>query len=408
MARAVRAALEEAEPGTIVGSGGGSTGHVPAAGKRASAATGMPTKSSPRSRSRSAGKSGAAPTAGGGRSRAKAASGSPATAAPPEASPGRAGTAETIPRGIEDGYIRVDQITPSPVNPRRDFDPRALADLAESMQQHQLLQPIVVRPTESGYSLLAGERRWRAAQLLGWEEIPARVRLADSDAEAIALMLTENLQRENLNPMEEAEAFQRLRDLGLTQAQIARQVGRSQPRIAHSLKLRLLPEAVRDRIASGQLSFAHGRALCRFADRPELAVRIAALAAERGVSAKEIDVALPFEEQLAAEGLVDAPQKEDGWGIDECRAALARMPHRRMPPAHLAAWIAAAGLSLAVPPAADAPRSVWDAPGQESMAEIDLSGLEETDSLGSLPSPLSLSLLALVVIAAFTALLWWH
>ena len=146
--------------------------------------------------------------------------------------------------------------------PRRDIDPQALEDLAQSIRSQGLMQPIVVRAIGEGrYEIIAGERRWRASQLAGMEQIPALVRDV-SDEAAIAMALIENIQRESLNPMEEAMALQRLQqEFQLTQQQIAEAVGKSRATIANLLRLTGLPEEVKTMLAHGDLEMGHARAL---------------------------------------------------------------------------------------------------------------------------------------------------
>lgn len=156
--------------------------------------------------------------------------------------------------------VPVDQIDPNPYQPRREMDPKALAELAESIRTHGVLEPIIVRPVDSRYELVVGERRWRAAQQAGLTEIPSVVRTM-TDQEAAVVALVENLQREDLNPIEEAKAFKRLLELNMTQEEVAAQVGRSRSAVANSLRLLTLPESVQALISSGELSVGHAKVL---------------------------------------------------------------------------------------------------------------------------------------------------
>lgn len=158
--------------------------------------------------------------------------------------------------------VPISAIQPSPYQPRRNFDPEALQELADSIQQQGLLQPVVVRArAQGGYELIAGERRWRAAQLAGIETIPAVVRTV-SDEQAAALALIENMQREDLNAMEEAMGLARLRDeFELTQQQIADAVGKSRVAIANLLRLMNLGSVTRGMLERGALEMGHARAL---------------------------------------------------------------------------------------------------------------------------------------------------
>jgi ParB family chromosome partitioning protein len=158
--------------------------------------------------------------------------------------------------------LPVDLIAPNPQQPRRNFDEEPLVALAESLKQRGVLQPVLVRPVPGGtYELIAGERRWRAAQLAGLESIPAMVRPHD-DAESLELALIENMAREDLNPLEEARAVAALvEDLGLTREDVGRRVGRSRVAISNLLRLLELPDEALALIEDGTLSQGHGRAL---------------------------------------------------------------------------------------------------------------------------------------------------
>jgi len=157
--------------------------------------------------------------------------------------------------------VRTAEITANPEQPRRRFDPDALDALAESIRRHGLLQPLVVRHEAHGYQLIAGERRLRAAQRAGLEEVPVVVREA-TPPERLELALIENLQREDLTALEEAEAYHQLIEVyGLTQEEIAQRVGKSRPAIANALRLLSLPESVKAQLESGELTPGHARAV---------------------------------------------------------------------------------------------------------------------------------------------------
>lgn len=164
--------------------------------------------------------------------------------------------------------LPVREISPNPQQPRRRFDEERLRELAESIKQHGLLQPVVVtRAPGGGYHLLAGERRWRAARNAGLEAIPAVIREAGADGEQLALALIENLQREDLTPIEEARAYHQLRvDMGLSQEDIANRVGKERSTVANALRLLQLPLAIQEWVDDGSLSAGHARAL---AGQPE-------------------------------------------------------------------------------------------------------------------------------------------
>ena len=163
--------------------------------------------------------------------------------------------------------LRISDIEPNPEQPRRSFDPEALQALADSIRENGLLQPVVVRRGEEGiYRIIAGERRWRACRLAGLREIPAVILEAD-DLQAAQLALIENLQREDLNPIEEAGGYQTLIDaFGLTQEETARRVGRSRPAVANALRLLTLSPELRRLVEEGKLSAGHARALLAIPD----------------------------------------------------------------------------------------------------------------------------------------------
>jgi ParB family transcriptional regulator, chromosome partitioning protein len=157
--------------------------------------------------------------------------------------------------------VPVDQIRPNPYQPRKEFRPEDLAELESSLRANGLLQPISLRKASSGYELIAGERRLRAATRLGWREIPAIVKDVD-DRTLLTLALVENLQRADLNPVEEAEGYQRLiKDFEFTQQQVADAVGKDRTTITNLLRLLTLPAAVRGLVASGLITAGHARAL---------------------------------------------------------------------------------------------------------------------------------------------------
>src|SRR3954452_12728774 len=175
--------------------------------------------------------------------------------------------------GEDDIHLRdipLDLVVPNPRQPRRRFNEPTLAALAESLRQRGVLQPILVRPLPAGnYELVAGERRWRAAQIAGLETIPALVRTRD-DAQALEVALIENMAREDLNPVEEARACAALvEELGLTREEVGRRVGRSRVAVSNLLRLLDLPDEALDLLEDGSLSEGHGRALLLAGDHGE-------------------------------------------------------------------------------------------------------------------------------------------
>ena len=164
--------------------------------------------------------------------------------------------------------LALSHVEPNPGQPRKKFDQHALEELAESIRLHGVITPITVRPGKKAgyYQIIAGERRWRAARLAGLKEIPAMV-LEAGEGEVMELALIENLQRQDLNPIEEAEGYERLmQQFGLTQEEVASRVVKSRSAVANALRLLSLPEAVRAMVADGKLSGGHARAVLAVAD----------------------------------------------------------------------------------------------------------------------------------------------
>lgn len=177
--------------------------------------------------------------------------------------------------------LPLQRVEPNPLQPRKDFDPEALQALADSITAHGVIQPLTVREAADGYyQIIAGERRWRAARLAGLTEVPVHIIEAD-DREVMELALIENLQREDLNPIEEAQGFRTLmEEYGLTQEQAASRVGKSRPAVANSLRLLSLDPEMTELVRSGVLSPGHARALMSLKDdreRKQAAQRVIAL-----------------------------------------------------------------------------------------------------------------------------------
>jgi len=163
--------------------------------------------------------------------------------------------------------VPIDSITPNPHQPRVHFDEESLADLAASIQEIGVLQPILVRPVEAGFEIIAGERRWRAAKRAGLQVIPAIVRMTD-DAGSMERALIENLHRQDLTPLEEAAAYQQLvEDFSLTHEQVATRVGKSRSAVTNTLRLMTLPPSLQHLLADGRLSAGHAKALLGTPDR---------------------------------------------------------------------------------------------------------------------------------------------
>ena len=173
--------------------------------------------------------------------------------------------------------VKINEVEPNKDQPRKDFDEEKLKALADSIKEHGIVQPIIVRKEETGYSIVAGERRWRAAKIAGLKKIPVIVKEL-TPQEVMEIALIENLQREDLNPIEEAEAYQKLmKEYKMTQEDVAKIVGKSRAAIANSVRLLTLVEEVKNMLKEGNLSSGHARALVTIDDgerQKELAEKI--------------------------------------------------------------------------------------------------------------------------------------
>lgn len=208
--------------------------------------------------------------------------------------------------------IDVTRIEPNRYQPRKEFRAEELGELRESIRVAGLLQPITVRKlsTGNGYELVAGERRLRAVKSLGWAKVPALVRDYD-DQTSLALALVENLQREDLNPIEEAEGYARLSgEFGLTQAELAELVGKDRSTIANLLRVLQLPAGVRKLLETGELTLGHARPLLALAD-DELALRVAIEAVEHGLSVRAVEERVRQDAPRAEKPQRGRPRKED-------------------------------------------------------------------------------------------------
>lgn len=184
-------------------------------------------------------------------------------------------------------YLPISKIEPRQDQPRSDFDEKALAELAGSLTEHGMIQPITVRELDSGYyQIVAGERRWRAARLAGLKEVPVRVLEAD-DKKAMEIAMVENLQREDLNPVEEAKGYRTLmREYGMTQEAVASVVGKSRPVVANALRLLALPEKVLSLLEEGKLTLSHARVILE-ADGDDVREKVAIAAAEKELTVRQ-------------------------------------------------------------------------------------------------------------------------
>lgn len=187
-------------------------------------------------------------------------------------------------------YIEINEIKPNLTQPRKQFDEAKILDLAESIKKHGMIQPIIVRPISSGegYEIVAGERRWRAARDADLRKIPCIVREL-TDRENMLIAIIENMQREDLNPIEEASAFQEMISrYELTQSEVSQSVGRSRPYITNSLRLLKLPDGVQELVIEGRLSGGHARAIAGV-ENEALQLKLADLAKDGGMSVRDLE-----------------------------------------------------------------------------------------------------------------------
>ena len=228
--------------------------------------------------------------------------------------------------------LRLSEIEPNRNQPRKEFDREALQQLADSIREHGVLQPLLVRTIgESSYQLVAGERRWRAARMAGISEVPVIVKELD-DTQAMEIALIENLQREDLNPIEEALGYQVLTDqYGMTQDEVAKRVGKSRPVIANALRLLGLPQEILEMVKHGEITSGHARALLAFESKEEM-LAVAQKIVSQGLTVREVErLAKPkpevepklsdsyFKEEVALVHTlgrkIKVSEKKDGRGI---------------------------------------------------------------------------------------------
>lgn len=185
--------------------------------------------------------------------------------------------------------LKISEIEPNKSQPRKEFDENALAELADSIAQHGVLQPLLVRPiADGGYQIVAGERRWRASRMAGLTEVPVVIREL-TDSETMELALIENLQREDLSPVEEAMGYKQLMDeYGFSQDQVSKTVGKSRPSVANALRLLNLPEEILYLVNTGKISSGHGRTLLAFKN-PNDMLKAAKLCTEEDISVRELE-----------------------------------------------------------------------------------------------------------------------
>ncbi len=234
---------------------------------------------------------------------------------------------EDISTGVSTVKVKLLDIEPNRDQPRKQFDEDALAELSDSIARHGVLQPLLVRPMpDGGYQLVAGERRWRASRMAGLTEVPVVIRdLTDSQVAELALV--ENLQRENLNPLEEANGYKELSEkFGYTQEKISEIIGKSRPAIGNALRLLALPEEIQEMVQEGSLSAGHGKALLTAEDE-KVMLSLAKLVIEKELSVRET-------ERLARNSIKDEPKgkktKKRNPYYDEAELALSDVLGRKV------------------------------------------------------------------------------
>jgi len=262
--------------------------------------------------------------------------------------------------------LNLASIRPNPLQPRRHFDTEALAELRDSIRQHGLLQPIVVRRKGDGFEIVAGERRWRACRLAGLQQIPAVIREDLDDRGMLELALVENVQRQDLDPIERARAFQQLKSvLGVTQEQVADRVGLRRPTVTNLLRLLELPEAVQALVSSNQLSMGHARAILS-AEDPATRLELAKEAVAQHWSVREL-------ERRARTGL-QGRLAGQGTG-DDAAATAAEVP----------AWVAAVEARLKT--ALGTRVAIKAGAGERGQIQIDYYGRRDLDRLLAMLAP---------------------
>ncbi len=216
--------------------------------------------------------------------------------------------------------VPIEQISPNPYQPRKTFNEASIEELARSVREHGIVQPLVVtRVGDKKYRLIAGERRFRAAQRAGLSKVPVVIKEMTTDSDTLQIALIENIQREDLNPIEEAHAYHQLHEeFGLTQEEISKQVGKERSTIANFLRLMKLPEGVKKLLASGQLSMGHARAILAVAS-PKKQEQLAERVVKRNLNVRQTEMLAAEKAPRAAE-----PEKEKDVFTRDAEDKLAR------------------------------------------------------------------------------------
>jgi len=197
-------------------------------------------------------------------------------------------TSNLLEEGEQVLEVSLSDIRPNPYQPRKEFDKAAIEELAMSIREHGVIQPLIVRKSIKGFELIAGERRLRAAKEAGLKKVPVVVKVY-TDQQVMEIALIENLQRENLNPIEEAEAYEKLiQHYSYTQEQLAQKIGKSRPHVANTLRLLQLPDKIRQYVSSSVLSMGHARALLPV-EKEEVQLQLANDVAKKGLSVRQLE-----------------------------------------------------------------------------------------------------------------------
>lgn len=222
--------------------------------------------------------------------------------------------------------LKIMEIEPNREQPRKIFDEAALSELADSIATHGVIQPLLVRPIkDGGYQLVAGERRWRAARIAGLTEVPVVIKDL-TDSETVELAMVENLQREDLNPLEEALGYKFMMEkLSITQDEAAQKVGKSRPAVANALRLLKLPDDIQTMVENKQLSPGHARALLSFESEAQM-LEVAKLIVAKGLSVREIE---KMAQNSKKEIKPKAPKKRDTY-FDEVELAISKATGRKV------------------------------------------------------------------------------
>jgi ParB family chromosome partitioning protein len=206
-------------------------------------------------------------------------------------------------------YCDIEEISPNPFQPRQNVRDKAFEELVESVRDRGILQPLLVRSAEQGYQLIAGERRWRAAQMAGLQRVPVIIK-ESAEPEAFELALIENIQRKDLNPIEEGEAYLRLRqEFNLSQQEIAKKIGKERSTVANMIRLLKLPERIRNDLIDGALSMGHARALLALSE-PSVQLQARKTIIKKGLSVREAEKLVQSLQKKPKRNKVSAPIDE--------------------------------------------------------------------------------------------------